>query len=162
LPDERRGPVALLLALDPPQLLAAPGIQSDQIGFLLIVVDDEQLAVVQGGRAAGAPAHARLARLPLLLPEFLAVPVEAGDADVAEAGPDALAVGDGRLGGGAVLDVPGGLRLARERLARPEDLAGAGVEAVDQPAVLAGRHLAVEVVDVQALLRLVALGVAGG
>src|SRR5439155_22954275 len=94
-PDERRPPVALLVAVNTPDLPARLRVEGGEVGLLLVVVDDEQTVIVQGRRGRGAPAHARLDRIELLLPEQLAVVAQTEDTDVAEAGVDALAV-DGR------------------------------------------------------------------
>src|SRR5215813_14126843 len=80
LPDERGCPVAFLVTLDAPQLLAGFRIQGRQKRFLLVVIDDEDAALVQHRRRRGAPAESRLKAAPLLGPQFLAVEVVAEQA----------------------------------------------------------------------------------
>src|SRR5205823_4111545 len=99
----------------------------------------------RGGRA---PAHAHRPAAPGARPEFLALPVIAVQADVAEVGVHPFAVGDRRLRGVAVLEVDRSRGLALEGLALPQQLAATGVEAVDQPAVFALLHRPLEVTDV--------------
>src|SRR5262249_15017848 len=85
------------------------------------------------------------------------------DADVAEDGIDAFAVGDGRFGGERVLDVERAVELPLERLLAPQHLAAVGVEADHLPGVSASGRLAVEVGDVQPLARLgLLVGTGGG
>ena len=60
-------------------------------------------------------------------------------ADAAEVGVDAFAVGHRRLGREAVLDVALHLRHAARQLVLPLDLAGVEIDVVNHPPVLAGR-----------------------
>src|SRR5262249_47913204 len=153
LPDERGGPVTLLVAVDAPGVLARLRLERGEIRLLLVVVDDEQAVPVQGRRRGGAPAHAHLHRIELVLPQYLAVVVEAEDADVAEDGVDPLAINRRCLGGVRGFQVNRTGRLSLVDLLLPEHLAALEVETADQPAMLAGRGLPLEIVDVEALLR---------
>src|SRR6185436_2611319 len=58
-PDEGRGPIGALVTVDPPQLASGRRVERHDEGLLLVVVDDEELAVREHGRGRGSPAHAR-------------------------------------------------------------------------------------------------------
>ena len=109
-------------------------------------------------RRRGAPAGARRIGADGVRPYRRAVHVEGEDADVAEVGVDPLAIGDRRLGGKAVLEVPRALRRAAMDLALPADFSGVDIEAVDHPAVLARRRVHPSSVEIDAGARLLLLG----
>src|SRR5262249_41621835 len=69
LPDERRAPARLLVAIDAPQLLAVLLVQRHEERLLLIVALDEEPIAVERGRAAGAPAGHHLVGAQVLVPE---------------------------------------------------------------------------------------------
>ena len=107
LPYERRGPVAAFVARHAPDLFAGLRVQRFQERLLVVVVDDVETTLVQHGRRRRAPAVAHAKRTQRLRPEQLAVAVEAEDANAAEVGVDALAIGHRRFRSVAVLQMTG-------------------------------------------------------
>ena len=93
----------LLVAVGAPQFLAGPLVVGGDVRLLVVVVDEDDAILVEDRRRGGAESGARLHRRHLLRPDRLAVHVEREQADVAEVRIDALAVGDRRFGGVAVL-----------------------------------------------------------
>ena len=157
LPDVRRRPAALLVALDAPDLLAGSCIERHEKRLLLVVAHDVQPAVMQHRRRRSAPAGARGKRADGVRPDRRAVHVEGEDADVAKVGVDPLAISDRRLGGKAVLEVPRALRRAPMDLARPADSSGVEIDAVHHPTVLARRRVDATAVEIDAGARFLLL-----
>src|SRR5260370_41127162 len=133
VPDVRRRPVALLVTLDAPDLLAGFFIQGDEERSIVVVIHDVDATLMQHGRGGRAPAVAHVEWAITLRPYGLAVHVEAEQAEVAEVGVDAFAVGHRGLGRGAVLEEAGDLGRAAMALAVPQNCAGLEGEAVDPP-----------------------------
>ena len=152
LPDEGRGPVALLVAGHSPGLAARLRVERRHEGVVFVVVHHVEPAAVQHGRGRRPPARPHRPRPPPVLPHTLAFHVEADDTDARKRGVDPLAVGDGRLRGVGVLHVhrAGGRAAGDHGL--PAGHAGGGVEAGDHPANLAVRNVGPLAAEVEALL----------
>ena len=154
LPDERSGPVALFATPHrAPNLLAGLRIERHEERLLFIIVHDVKPPVVKHRRRRKSPAIARLHRRPFLFPKLLASHVIAEQTVIAKIRIHAFAVGNGRLGGIAVLDVNTPARLARERRAFPQHLARPEVKAKHLPMMHPCRWLITVAAKVQPLLR---------
>ena len=137
LPDERRRPVlALLVALDLPDLLAGVLVEGGEERTGGVVVDDVQPVVVENRRRGGPHLQQGVVDVELPGPDGLAAHVERRDlADGPEVDVDAPPVGDRRLGREAVLQVPLAGRRRAVELALPERPSAAEVDGVEHPAV---------------------------
>ena len=153
LPHVGRGPVALLVPIHAPHLLAAALVQGQEVRLLFVVIDQVQPVAMQHGRGGGAPAGPHGVRRQRLRPHRAAFHVEAEHAHVPEAGVHPLAVRDRRLRGVAVLGVD---RTRRRRLMHqpfPEHFAGEQVQAQHFPLVFRGGRLRALAAAIKSFLR---------
>ncbi len=138
LPRIRRGPRAALLTWHAPQGFAGELVECFEERFLVVVILNANAPAVQHGRGAGGPAIAHRIARPAALPELVAIPVAAKQADVRKVGIHALAIRHRRFRGEGIARMPHLRRDALVCLELPKDLARLEVETVKHPAV----HLA--------------------
>ena len=133
LPNVGIRPVGFFLARRFPDFLAGLFFESEEGGFLFVVVDQIEVVFVEDRGGGGAPAIACLVGRDFVGPDELALEVEGIEPLAAEEAVEIFAIGDGGFGGVGVFEMDGGFGFSTMDFFVPEDFSGVEVEAKDFP-----------------------------